>query len=230
MLWRKAWLECRSRFQLCFTMSFSLALASALPADPEATRRFLGLLGSITAFIGPVGALMLAGSGINTQTTWGKTHGFHPSMYFLLSMPVTRERLLRVRAAMGLALTLLWLTLTVLGLTAVEAASGRKADWAGVLLSLPNLFTGTVIFYMFAVWLTSFLDEFWAGTLSLTITGMLAGYGMAGGPSWFNLATFMSASSLMNLDSLAWLQALTYFAASGVFYWLAYRTVANKEY
>ena len=46
-------------------------------------------------------AIFLAGSGVNSQTTYGLTSGSHGSMLFTLSLPVSRRRLLFVRAGLG---------------------------------------------------------------------------------------------------------------------------------
>src|ERR1035438_4342070 len=56
-------------------------------------------LGSVLLYI--FTAIFLAGSGINSQTTYGLTSGFHGSMLFTLSLPVSRRRLLFVRAGLG---------------------------------------------------------------------------------------------------------------------------------
>ncbi|MEJ1933814.1 hypothetical protein WDZ92_26745 [Nostoc sp. NIES-2111] len=230
MLWRKAWLECRYRFLLCFLMSFSLALSTVLQLEAGTAQKMLGQFGAMAALVGPVGALILAGSGINTQTNWGMMQGFHPSMYFLLSLPVSREKLLRVRATVGLGLTFAWLLGSAVLLGALQWITGQVMDGKAAVQMLPNLFCGTVVYYTFAVWLCAFLDEFWAGMVALTVTGMLAGYGLADGPSWVNMAKFMTSNTLLSLDGSAWLQALTYLAISAVFYWLAKRTVERKEY
>jgi hypothetical protein len=230
MLWRKAWLECRYRFLLCFVISLALGLGAIVQANSAKAKGLAVMLGLIGTVVGPIGSLILAGSGINTQTNWGMMHGFHPSMYFLLSMPVEREKLLRVRAALGLALTAVWLLLTVILTGAALQYGGIPQDWALTFRTMPNLFAGTLVYYALAVWLSAFLDEFWAGTISLTATGILAGYALAGGPSWFNMAEFMSSSGLINLDGAAWLQASAYLALSALFYWLAWRTVESKEY
>lgn len=230
MLWRKAWLECKYRFILCFVMSLALSLSAVVQVDQTVAQKVLGNIAALTSLVGPLGALILAGSGINTQTNWGMMQGFHPSMYFLLSMPVAREKLLRVRAFTGLGLSFVWIAGTAALIGGLDAVVGRASDWTGMLRSLPNLFVGTTVVYMFAVWLTAFLDEFWAGMVSLTVVGMLAGFGLAGGPTWFNTAKFMSDTSLLAFNGMAWMQALAYLTVSAIFYWLAKRTVERREY
>jgi len=57
-------------------------------------------------------ATMLAGAGVNSQTTWGVSAGYHPSMLFTLSLPVTRRKMFAVRAAAGALETCLLITAT----------------------------------------------------------------------------------------------------------------------
>src|ERR1035438_4815038 len=60
-------------------------------------------LGSVMLYI--IAANFLAGSGVNSQTTYAATSGFHGSMFFTLSLPVSRRQLLFVRAGLGALLT-----------------------------------------------------------------------------------------------------------------------------
>ncbi len=242
MLWRKAWLECRSRVMLCLLLSASISFSVLVQLPDSAKRELLGEGGDAGAkafklvftglgmVVGPLGALILAGSGINTQTSWGATQGFHPSMYFLLSLPVTRERLLRVRALAGLGLTALWLSVSV-GVLALAAWMLKlPLDPGQALATLPNLLVGTTLFYFLAVFCSAFLDEMWAGFVSLLITGLLSGYGLAGGPTWFNTMGFMMQQSLVALEPMAWLRGLIYLAVCGALYGAAWYVVEHKEY
>jgi hypothetical protein len=242
MLWRKSWLECKVRLWLCFFMSFSTCLAAMVSIPEQAKVEALASLGLpgggsyrvllllFSSILAPVGAIILAGSGINTQTNWGMLHGFHPSMYFLLSLPVSRERFLRVRVLVGFALLCFWLLATV-GMVAVVAKSGF-ADFPVIhaIRVFPNLLIGTMSFYFLAVFLSSFLDEYWSGMISLTVAGLLCGYSIAGGPWAFNVASFMMRPSLLDLDARAWLQAFLYLLISLCLYVGAWRVVERKEY
>ncbi len=242
MLWRKCWLECRYRLLLCFFMTASILFAVLTKAaedvppamfqgvsDPsEKMFRLIFLL--LGAVVVPVGALILAGSGINTQTNWGMMHGFHPSMYFLLSMPLTREQMLRARSVMGVSLLGLWLAATTGIMLGASALQGTPLPAGKVLATMPNLFAGALVFYSFATFLTAFLDEYWAGMIGLTVSGILAGYGIAEGPGGFNTLAYMNSQGLVNLESRALLQAAVYLTISGALYAATWRVVQNKEY
>jgi hypothetical protein len=242
MLWRKAWLGCRYRFLLCYFMSFSVllvvlvkpasdwkiaAIGSAGDAEAKTFRLVFALMGALVA---PVGALILAGSGINTQTNWGMLHGFHPSMHFLLSLPVRRERLLRVRVAMGLGLLAVWLVSTLAALFGVSGGFGGRLDAWRVLATLPNLAVATLLYFSISVFLSSFLDEYWAGMTALAFIGGFAGYGIAEGPGIVNLLAYSMQQGLANGETKAWLYGAVYLALSLGFYWAAWRVVEKKEY
>ena len=62
-------------------------------------------LGTVLLYI--FTAIYLAGSGINSQTMYAATTGFHGSMLFTLSLPASRRRLLFARAGLGALLTLM---------------------------------------------------------------------------------------------------------------------------
>jgi hypothetical protein len=126
MLWFKAWLETRWRFGfvvgsilLVWVAPFWLPLFGLrVPAGFPASKLWVAIhLGTVLLYI--YAAIFLAGSGINTQTTYSATSGFHPSMLFTLSLPVSRRRLLLVRAGLG-ALQTSFLVAIMAGYTLFE--------------------------------------------------------------------------------------------------------------
>jgi hypothetical protein len=127
----------------------------------------------------PIVALLMAGSGINSQTSWGMTSGFHPSMYFLLSLPVSRRRAFLVRAAMGGALTVLFVVLMVGGTGAMARWRGTDIPPAHIAGSVVFVTVGAFSFFALETFLTTFLDEIWAGMLGFLIMGGLFGAGWA---------------------------------------------------
>jgi hypothetical protein len=102
MLWMKAWLEIRWR--IVFALGIVLAPLGGLyfkgrgssPAEA-------GIAMTFVAFLWLFCAVVLAGAGIRTQSPIQGTKGLHGSTQFTLSLPVSRFRLLTVRAGMGLA-------------------------------------------------------------------------------------------------------------------------------
>ena len=105
MLWYKGWLE--TRFRLLFGLGFMgllLALTHSIgtvaPAPGVRSPIFGIVLFSNPSFVVAV-CTMLAGAGIATQPSFQATKGLHGSTLFTLSLPVSRFRLLAVRAGLG---------------------------------------------------------------------------------------------------------------------------------
>jgi hypothetical protein len=109
MLWDtlvyKGWLE--TRFRLLFTLSFMVLLlalthsSGTVAPAPGARSPIVGIvLFSNPTFVVMICA-MLAGAGIATQPSFQAVKGIHGSTLFTLSLPVSRFRLLAVRATLG---------------------------------------------------------------------------------------------------------------------------------
>ncbi len=108
MMGWKSWMECRFRAVLTGVVLVSYLLLGLLPvANEKGALTAWNWYSQYVALFAAMVAIMFAGSGINSQSSWGMVRGFHPSMYFLLSLPVSRRRALLVRSAMGMLLTLL---------------------------------------------------------------------------------------------------------------------------
>src|ERR1043165_5803785 len=100
MLWYKAWLETRWRILMpmgMILMMLVLPNKQGIGPPPPTAQRLQGF--SIFWMIIPV---FLAGAGIRTESAFRATKGLHGSMYFTLSLPVSRLRLLAVRTGVGL--------------------------------------------------------------------------------------------------------------------------------
>ena len=99
MLWHKGWLE--TRYRLLFALGF-VGLFQTLQYKSVTTPQGIFALVQFTV---PVLVVMtyslLAGAGIATQPSLVASKGIHGSTLFTLSLPVTRLRLMSVRAAIG---------------------------------------------------------------------------------------------------------------------------------
>lgn len=157
MLWYKSWLETRFRMVMVLGFFVVLMVASGRTGPSYAAReRFLTVL---TPLIWAMFSVMLAGAGIKTQSIFQTTKGLHGSMYFTLSMPVSRLRLLAVRAGLGI--------LEIAGVI----ATGTLAIWATFPILRPlftrsdtvEFFFASVVcassFYFISVFFATFLDD-----------------------------------------------------------------------
>jgi hypothetical protein len=156
MLWYKAWLETRWRF--VFTIGWMMLPWLAIPllgVNPERLWRSLELE-SVLLYC--FAALFLAGAGINSQTFYAATAGYHGSMLYTLSLPVSRRRLFFVRAGLGAVETCALVVMTV-GMTLFwrpETTSASQVFRYGI-----RALVCTMAVYALSALLACVLDEMW---------------------------------------------------------------------
>lgn len=215
-VFRKAWMESRSRLAWAGSMIFFLLLLHVTEgrwlvgsgANDAATAAKLRRIVDIGAGSGyewwqaiynmvaaPVAifiGFLMAGSGLNTQTLYGVGQGVHPSMVFTLSLPVRRRTWVLTRAGLGLLQAAL-MTVAALALPpALNGVLGTKFSWMTALGAVPAMVAGMAVFYWFSVFLATFLDELWQGMVSLVVLGMLTGFGVAVKAGSLNYMKFMT--------------------------------------
>ena len=165
MLWYKGWLE--TRYRLVFLLLF-LGLMLSLQyyalhdmqniiAREGPKSMVLGMM-AFTALPTLIIFVIMAGAGIVTQTLLA-TRGIHGSMQYTLALPVSRIRLLMVRASMGwvgaaiatgifcCALWMLYPQLRAMGTPA------ELAEHVGTLVGCAS------VIYFLSVLLATFLDD-----------------------------------------------------------------------
>ncbi|HYL99713.1 MAG TPA: hypothetical protein VEZ90_12220, partial [Blastocatellia bacterium] len=106
MLLMKGWYETRIRLLLLVagTLVIAAVASGSEPENVAISARGLDATTLIGASV--IAAIMLAGAGVKTQPGgFRPAKGLHGSMYYTLSLPVTRIRLFRVRVSLGLAET-----------------------------------------------------------------------------------------------------------------------------
>jgi hypothetical protein len=156
MLWYKAWLE--TRWRLVFTIGSMMLVWLTIPllgAPPDRLWRSLEL-GSTLLYC--FAALFLAGAGINSQTLYAGTAGYHGSMLFTLSLPVSRTRLFFARAGLGAVETCAFVMVTA-GITLLcrpETPTASQAFRYGV-----RAIICTMAVYALSALLACVLDEMW---------------------------------------------------------------------
>jgi hypothetical protein len=177
MLWRKGWLE--TRFRLLFTLGFTtfilfLQYSARTAAQPPHAKPAVFAL---VLFSNPTLVLMicamLAGSGIVTQPALQASKGLHGSTLFTLSLPVSRLRLLAVRASIG------WLEgagvigVFCCGMWLVSPAFSSVVtpvemfEYAGTLIACSSAL------YCLSVLLATFLDDQWRAWGTMIVSAAL---------------------------------------------------------
>jgi hypothetical protein len=224
MLWYKAWLETRWRF--VFVIGSVAVILVTLPARAPSPQRLWLAVNFGSSLLYLFAALFLAGAGINSQTTYGATSGFHASMLFTLSLPVSRRRLFFVRAGLGAIETCAFVALTIL-ITLhwrPEAASSVQ-----LLLYATRALACTLAVYALSALLSCVLDEAWqfmGGCLCLSAVWLLQ--------SHFELVSRLSPlRGLMSNPATApmpWAPVLASVVITGVLVCASVLVLQRKEY
>ena len=235
MLWFKAWLETRWRFGfvvgsillLWLTPLWLPSIGLRVPAGVPASRIWLGVhLGSVLLYV--FAAIFLAGSGINSQTTYGATSGFHGSMLFTLSLPVSRRRLLFVRAGLG-ALQTIALVAIMAGFTLFQRPGATSALQS--LAYTTRAIVCTMVVYALSVLLACLLDEVWQ-----LMAGILCWIAILVLQIRFDVVSRISPLRGMNLISypvtapMPWAPVITSLVFACVLLYASVLVLQRKEY
>lgn len=235
MLWYKAWLETRWRFVFMLGSILLLWLAPQflpffgfrLPPGVLASRIWMAVhLASVLLYI--FAAIFLAGSGVNSQTTYAATSGFHGSMLFTLSLPVSRRRLLLVRAGLGAFLTGV-LVAVMAGYTLFQRPGGASAFDA--LEYIARAIACTMAVYALSVLLACVLDEMWqfyAATFCWIAFYLLQSRFAV--LAWLSPLRGMSLISYPVTAPMPWAPVVASLALAGVFLCTSALVLQRKQY
>jgi hypothetical protein len=152
MLWHKGWLETRFRWLFAVGLVALFSVVNRRVAESVMAGNAAGLVAMLS--------LMLAGAGINTQPALRATKGLHGSTLYTLSLPVSRLRLLAVRAGLG------WLELAI-GIAALcgglwvfsPALRASASPW-DISVQAATLIACASGLYSISVLLATFVDDF----------------------------------------------------------------------
>lgn len=161
MLLYKGWLE--TRFKLLFSLAvmavflllfYSMGTSSA----PSGNGLLMAVLLFSMSCVGLVSGL-LAGAGITTQPTVRSTKGLHGSILYTLSLPVSRFRLLAVRAGLGWVEMAAAIGFFCCGMWAVFPLLRATATPAQMFEYEAGLIAFATALYFMSVFLATFLDD-----------------------------------------------------------------------
>jgi hypothetical protein len=228
MLGMKAWLETRWRLLFVFAIPlFALAVRHGNLASKEDARRMLGSLSAFSMFA----ATYLAGSGIKTQPGLRQTKGLHGSLYYTLSLPVSRFHLLAARASAGL------LEFTGVNVVIYSAAwilfplvrgNSQPIDLFGLVLAATSC---TLCFYCMAILLATVLDDAWQiwGNVLLFVAMEWVSFQLHL-PTAFRLTGFTGDSSPLLTHQLPWVAMGISMSLAGILFFAALKIVQTREY
>ena len=222
MLLMKAWMETRWRL-LGVAMYLLIALAMNF-LNPAGTNVLATLWLMLTLL-----AISLGGSGVRSQAPLGFSEGLAGSTQFTLSLPVSRIRLLVVRAAAGLvetaaaAVVVAWLAW---GLIPNLRQTAAPVDFARLVLT-------TILFlsapYCAHVFFTTWAEEPYSiayATFTLIVL-LVAGHRLA--PALDIIRAFGQASPLLT-HRLPWPQLAVSVTLALILTFAAVQVVRRREY
>jgi hypothetical protein len=168
MLWYKAWFETRWRFVFVIGSILVTSLIGPLLSTPPNVLWIAIRIASLLLYC--FSALYLAGAGINVQTTYSLSPGFHGSMLFTLSLPVSRRRLFFVRAGLGAIETCVCVTMMA-GITLLFKPGGASVLQAIVYET--RVIACSMTIYAMSALLACVLDEVWQFNVSVLCVGAI---------------------------------------------------------
>jgi hypothetical protein len=222
----KARLETRWRLLYAFAIPGVVVAVRHLTSVEDA-RRMMGAMEVLLLF----GAVFLGGAGIRTQPAFTGTKSLHGSMYYTLSLPVSRFRLLAVRAGAGL-LEMAGVILIVISVSWLKFPLMRGTSTPVDLLKLVlAAIVCTACCYFFSVVLATFLDEIWQIWGSVFVIGLswwaVAQLSLA--PS-VDIFCFMGEASPLMTHKLPWPAMAVSLIVSAVLFLAALKVVQTREY
>lgn len=233
MLWHKAWLETRWRFVFCLGfviviqafIHWSGAKARPAQAHPLQAASAFALLS-----IGWV-TTMLSGSGIQTQPSFQATRGLHASTYFTLSLPVSRSRLLLVRAALGWFEEIVVIALLSGGLWIFYPMLRTAARGSDMLAYTLVLFAFASALYSTSVLLGTLLEDIWRmwGSILLFV-GLWMICNLASVPQSLNIFRALTSESPLIVHSISWPAVGIAAGLTFLLTWTATIVVRIREY
>lgn len=223
MLWMKAWFELRWR--LLYGLGVSLAMVLLMPA-PRNRPAMAGIF-----FLLMFAPVYLAGSGIRTQGDFRAARGLHGSTFFTLSLPVSRLRLLAIRAGMGLSATAAFVTIIVCTVWVKFPIMRGDSTPADLFKFVVAAIVCTACFHFVSVLFAAFLDEIWQFSgCGLVIFAAAWIVGKLSLPSSANVFAFWGKASPLVTHTFPWPAMAISVVASAILFFAALKVVQNREY
>ena len=252
MIWYKSWLETRWRFWIGLALLLCSAVANVviypkllglIPAAPpggngelareireaiELSREYRGYIwshwfGQNLRNLGTLFAVILGTGGILSQRAGGAL--------FTLSLPLSRKRILGVRAATGLAELLVLVVVPSLLIPLVSPAIQRSYGAGDALVHSFCFFIVTTVFFSLALLLsTSFSDPWRPLVITLAVAFVLSIVDQAIRNASYGIFRVMSAELYFRTGHLPWGGLLASAAVSAALYYAAVANVARRDF
>ena len=198
------------------------------PQTPAASAKALADLGHFCPVFVAMTSIVLAGAGIATQPAFQATKGLHGSLYFTLSLPVSRFRLLATRATLGWLVSARAIAVMCLAVWMIPAAGPTAAQ---MLTHMAVLIVCGSSIYGIAVLLATFLDDQWRILGSVvamsTLWWLLE---KTPGTAAINIFRAMDESSPLAARNLPWSAMAFSLGLTAILFLAALKIVQRREY
>jgi len=230
MLWMKGWLETRWRF--CLWIGFgTLTLVVAGQGGGLQSAEHARNLMLLQEMIAIIAAINLAGAGIRTQSPFRAKAGLHGSTQYTLSMPVSRLRLLSVRAAVGMLETAGVIVFMIVSAWSLFPLIRGNSTLGDLLKLLLTALVCVSCFYFMSVAIAAVLDEMWQVYGSYCLAGLAwwASTHLAL-PASANIFSFSTGASPLATHTLPWPALAISLAVSIALFLVALAVVTRHDY
>lgn len=229
MLWLKAWLE--TRFRMIIPLFMVGWLLFATHSSTMRQREIIAVVQYSMPVIAMMIFIILAGAGIVTQSPFRVTKGLHGSMMFTVSLPVSRLRLVAVRAAIG------WLEAACLAglmcacIWRLSVALRTLATPAQMLQQACALVVCGSVAYFVSVVLATFLEDQWRIWGSMIVVGGMFWLSMKFPlPAAVDLIKAMGRGSPLVVHTIPWTTMGFAAGLSAVLFAVAVTIARMREY
>ncbi len=225
MLWYKGWLETRFRLVFVLAVVAFLFITTTYAGSKVDVRTVVFTAGMSVWLL----CVFLAAAGIVTQQSLQAAKGLHGSTLFTLTLPVSRFRLLAVRAGLGWLemaggiggiCCLLWFLFPAIR---GRATPREMAEYVAVLIVCGSFF------YCITVLLATFLDDLWRVWGSFLCYGAIwwLAYRM---PASMNFFLAMGDRSPVLAHTMPWTAMAFAFGLAAVLFFAAFKVGQHREY
>jgi hypothetical protein len=231
MLWLKGWLE--TRFRLLLMLAFTaVPLYGVHSAGAHASARSVsGLAAGPISLLVVFACVFLAGAGIATQAPFRASKGLHGSTLFTLSMPVSRLRLLAVRAGIGWLETAAVIGVLCCGIWVTMPLLRGVVTPIEMFEQVATLVACSSTIYFLSVLLGTVLDEQWRiwGTLlaSAGIWSLCTHFSL---PPFADIFHGMVERSPIVAHTIPWNAMAFSLGLSAILFFAALKVVQSHEY
>lgn len=253
MLWQYAFLDTRWRFfagLMLLTLSAAFvalgypnvaAMAKAAPVTAEGAlgRDIAAALAAAATYDGYVWSQWFSANGSQLGSFFAALIGAGGLMaqnsaarLFILSLPVSRERLLGARAAAGLVQVLALALVPALTIAAVSPVIGETYSLFDALVYALCLFAGAALFFSVAFLFSTMIGNVWAPVALTFCTGAALGGidRVTGGPTRFSLLGMMHGQPYFAGQGVPWLMLAVSAAFTAALLYAGVRLIARRDF